>query len=310
MIRTLLATTALVALVHTGAHAQTQPATPQAEPQMENAPIFRPDSTYSPSVTAEGYVTADPKQVLATNLIGQSVYSATSDSDGDGTIDSSAIGDVNDIVIGEDGGADAVVIGVGGFLGIGEKDVAVDFNALTWVARDGERYLTVNATTEQLEAAPAFDRSVYNVAVVQPAEQMQTGTDNQTAAVPPVQKDQTTAMESGDDPFAGATAADIAAVEASELIGTRVYSADSEDVGEVADLIVTDDGKVEAFVVDVGGFLGIGEKRVAMQAANVELLRDGDGDMLVRTSFTRDQFDAAAAYDEAKYLQDKSASSM
>ena len=42
------------------------------------------------------------------------------------------LGKINDLVLNKDGGIAAVVIGVGGFLGIGEKQVAVDFHALQW----------------------------------------------------------------------------------------------------------------------------------------------------------------------------------
>src|SRR5690606_37938364 len=40
------------------------------------------------------------------------------------------IGSINDVLISHDGSVNAVVVGVGGFLGIGAKDVAVDLNAL------------------------------------------------------------------------------------------------------------------------------------------------------------------------------------
>jgi len=42
------------------------------------------------------------------------------------------IGDVNELIVSRDGKIDAVVIGVGGFLGMGEHDVAVPFNEIKW----------------------------------------------------------------------------------------------------------------------------------------------------------------------------------
>jgi hypothetical protein len=63
-------------------------------------------------------------QVMASKLIGTTVVSANNES----------IGDVNDVIIDRDGRALAVVIGVGGFLGIGEKDVAVSFDSLEFAA--------------------------------------------------------------------------------------------------------------------------------------------------------------------------------
>lgn len=70
------------------------------------------------------------------------------------------IGDVNDVLLDKDGRISAVIIGVGGFLGIGEKDVAVPFTALKMAEKDGDQYLVMNTTKEALESAPGytFDR--------------------------------------------------------------------------------------------------------------------------------------------------------
>jgi sporulation protein YlmC with PRC-barrel domain len=66
------------------------------------------------------------------------------------------IGDVNDILLDKDGRVSTVIIGVGGFLGVGEKDVAVPFNALKVAEKAGDRYLVINATKEALEKAPGY----------------------------------------------------------------------------------------------------------------------------------------------------------
>ena len=53
----------------------------------------------------------------------------------------------------QDGKVDAVIIDVGGFLGVGEKPVAVGFDKLAFMAdKDGKKYLYTNFTKEQLEA--------------------------------------------------------------------------------------------------------------------------------------------------------------
>ena len=54
----------------------------------------------------------------------------------------------------------SIVIGVGGFLGIGEKNVAIDFPKLSWMEANGDRWLVTDASKEQLEAMPEFDRSL------------------------------------------------------------------------------------------------------------------------------------------------------
>ena len=66
------------------------------------------------------------------------------------------IGDVNDILLDKDGRVSTVIIGVGGFLGVGEKDVAVAFSALKVAEKSGDRYLVINATKDVLEKAPGY----------------------------------------------------------------------------------------------------------------------------------------------------------
>lgn len=68
------------------------------------------------------------------------------------------IGDVNDIIV-DDGRVTAVIIGVGGFLGIGEKEVSMTPDQVKrMVHTDGETYFTINSTKEQLQAAPDYVR--------------------------------------------------------------------------------------------------------------------------------------------------------
>ena len=71
------------------------------------------------------------------------------------------IGDVDDVLMNPDGRVNALVIGVGGFLGIGEKHVVVPFNAVKVENKDNKVTLVMNSSTDELKAAPGFkyDRS-------------------------------------------------------------------------------------------------------------------------------------------------------
>ena len=62
----------------------------------------------------------------------------------------SKIGDVNDIWLDKNGKIEAVIIGVGGLLGIGEKNVAIPFSSLKVAEKNGNRYLVVETTKEAL----------------------------------------------------------------------------------------------------------------------------------------------------------------
>jgi len=73
--------------------------------------------------------------------------------------DDKSIGDINELLIAEDGGVEAVVVGVGGFLGIGEKSVAIPFDSLN-VRRQAQsneiEKISVAYSKEELENAPKF----------------------------------------------------------------------------------------------------------------------------------------------------------
>jgi sporulation protein YlmC with PRC-barrel domain len=88
-----------------------------------------------------------PGEVLASSLIGSTVEDPSGET----------LGDINDVVLNDEDIVDGVVIGVGGFLGIGEKNVAVSFDAIERSTdADGNIVLTLNTTAEDLESAPQY----------------------------------------------------------------------------------------------------------------------------------------------------------
>jgi len=66
------------------------------------------------------------------------------------------IGEISDVLVGKDGRVEAFIISVGGFLGMGEKDVAVPFAAVRASERNGTWYLTMNATKDSLKEAHGY----------------------------------------------------------------------------------------------------------------------------------------------------------
>jgi sporulation protein YlmC with PRC-barrel domain len=87
-------------------------------------------------------------QWRASKLIGASVVGP----------DNKSIGDINEILLDKAGGVEAVVVGVGGFLGIGEKNVAIPFDSLNVQRTEGQEIekITVSFSKEELENAPKF----------------------------------------------------------------------------------------------------------------------------------------------------------
>lgn len=350
MIRNLLATTAIATLIATGAAvAQTTAPAPAADAPMEAAP--------QPQVKhAEGH--------LASNLIGETVYNGS----GEGAEN---IGEVKDLVLDSEGNIQAIVVGVGGFLGIGEKQVALQYDLVEWTEMDGEEYIVVETTREALEAQQEFDLAAYEM---QPADAEVGNTQPATAedlAAAPVAEDEAgmtddmaaapaptgdnmaateeaapaddmaateeaapaddmaaseevapageeTAAAPADDTMAETDETQTSAIDRSSLnevqvgdisaddfVGTTVYGANDENIGEIGDIILSDDGQVEAVIIDVGGFLGIGEKEVAVSMDNLAFLSDADGEYYLYTTFTQEQLEAQAAYDEGSFAENR-----
>jgi sporulation protein YlmC with PRC-barrel domain len=68
----------------------------------------------------------------------------------------SKIGTIDDVLLSDSGQVNALMVGVGGFLGAGEKDVAVPFSAVKQTTKNNKIYLTMDATKDALKSAPGF----------------------------------------------------------------------------------------------------------------------------------------------------------
>ncbi|MBZ9857554.1 PRC-barrel domain-containing protein [Mesorhizobium sp. CA13] len=245
---------------------------------------------------------------LATNIIGESVYNGTGD-------DAQNIGNVNDIVLSKEGKAQSLVIGVGGFLGIGEKNVTYDFGKAQWAEKNGDRWLVAQTTKEELQALPDFNRKAYDPAPATTASNAPAATTPAATTAPAAAPaDKTAAAPAATAPDQTQTAAidkstltamPVGEIRADDLKGTTVYGANDAKVGEIGDVVLTPDNKTDAVIVDVGGFLGVGEKEVAVGMDNLKFMTDKDGNKYLYTTFTKEQLEAQAAYDKGSYAQNR-----
>jgi sporulation protein YlmC with PRC-barrel domain len=96
--------------------------------------------------TGQALTTLPDNITTVANYYRQSVYD-TSDT---------KIGEISDVLLDEEGKVGAFIIGVGGFLGVAEKDVAVPFDAVRATKRDGKWYLTMNTTKDMLRSARGY----------------------------------------------------------------------------------------------------------------------------------------------------------
>jgi sporulation protein YlmC with PRC-barrel domain len=112
-------------------------------------------STHAQQSTTTGTATPVHSQVLSSlpansvtvaNYYKQNVYDPSD----------AKIGEISDVLVSKSGNVEAFIVSVGGFLGIGQKDVAVPFSAVRATEKNGTWYLTMNATKDALKQARGY----------------------------------------------------------------------------------------------------------------------------------------------------------
>ena len=83
---------------------------------------------------------------------------------------------------------------------------------------------------------------------------------------------------------------------ASRLVGLNIQNTADENIGEIYDIILTDAGAVKAYIVSVGGFLGMGTRYVAIDPKAVTLARQDEKNWKATMNANKDQLKAAPEY--------------
>lgn len=103
-------------------------------------------------------------------------------------------------------------------------------------------------------------------------------------------------------PPEGFVLADMATFTADQLLGVDIYGptpeagTDAEFVGNITDLVLDEGQAVSHVITDVGGFLGIGQKSVALPTEAFTLFSDGDGNLQGHVTMTREEIEALPEY--------------
>lgn len=144
MIKQTLRAVALAAVLVAPAFAQQSPSAPPA-PQATPGTSSQQSGGQKP-----GFVQSQTAgEWRGSKLIGASVYGP----------DNQSIGEISDLIVDASGKLKAAVVGVGGFVGVGQKDVAVPFEALHVTPRQSSSSIdkiTVTYTKDELRNAPTF----------------------------------------------------------------------------------------------------------------------------------------------------------
>jgi sporulation protein YlmC with PRC-barrel domain len=162
--------------------------------------------------------------------------------------------------------------------------------------------LTTTAVVALLSAPAAFAQSSVTtpsasskppVTAPGSATDMKSSEDTTTTGTTPSMTGTTTPHSSAAAAAGSQTMMRSTEMRASKLIGASVYGTDGKSVGDVNDLLVDrGSGKVANAVLSVGGFLGIGEKRVAVPLTDIKVGSDNK----LTIEMTKDQLKNAPAF--------------
>ena len=184
---------------------------------------------------------------------------------------------------------------------------SVKFVADSSTAEDlDDFFLVMDAPVDALKDAPTYD---WTRQVEAEAEELKQETaaaagelnDDADALAKDAEQTAENAADSLKDPFVkdGYVAASAEALTSEELTGAPLYDSKDEWIGEVSQINLTEQGKVDTIVADIGGFLGLGEKPVALKLGEMDILRSDDGDNLrVYVSMSKEEMEQLPEYEK------------
>jgi sporulation protein YlmC with PRC-barrel domain len=264
-----------------------------AQPQQAAGPPASAtvDSKMAPSATAD-----------TRKLIGRNIKNA----------DDETIGEIKSIYINKDGRVDSVMVGVGGFLGMGDREVRIAWSDLK-ITDNGEKVM-VNMTKDELKAKPEYryrneswrgqvftDTGPW---MARPSDTARTADAPRPASDQLAQTTKPPADRSTDKPSdrpnlaATTSTGDFNAageMSGNALIGATVRNEKREAVGKIEDVYVDNGGAIKTVVIAIGGFLGVGAKDVAVKWSDLKFSRD-DKSIVIMTSWTKDSLKAMPDY--------------
>ena len=145
------------------------------------------------------------------------------------------------------------------------------------------------------DAAPPAQSSEAMPAPTEPSSDTAAPTQSSQAPQPMESAAPKSAEASGSPQFLAKQASDDWL--ASKLIGQTVYNAQDEIVGDINDLVSDRNGKIVAALVGSGGFLGIGQKDVALRFEDLKLARDENDNIKIIADVNKEVLAAAPDYE-------------
>ncbi len=226
-----------------------------------------------------------PSVWLASDLVGMKVTSQQGES----------LGKIEDVVVHPGGEISYAVLSFGGWMGAGDKLFAMPWSILRTVEadtakKDSARSLVLPLDKERLKTAPGFDKKSWP-----------------TMANPDWVKDvdafyRSDAEPNAKKPVEAAARTSVITWRATELKGFDVKTPTGEKLGDIKEVAIDSNGRVSYVALSVGGFLGVGDRLVAVPWDTLKFMLGGDkGDQrMITLATTKKQLEDAPQFKTGK----------
>lgn len=241
--------------------AAAQTPTPQTPPSGQAPPKHAPGDTAKPAdPTAQRPAPAKGMRLWnAEDVVGMKVVNTQGEE----------LGKIEEIVIHPRGDVAYAVLSFGGTMGVGDKLFAIPWTVLqthaTEATRGDEKKLVLAVDKERLKNAPGFDKSKWpSMANPDWSKDIDAyyAADRKSTTGKPVE--------------ASARVAGSPIWKSSELKGSKVETPSGENLGDIKDVVVDANGRISYVAISVGGFLGMGDRLVAVPFEALKVTTEGD----------------------------------
>jgi sporulation protein YlmC with PRC-barrel domain len=260
--------------------------------------------------TTGGATMPAPAASDAANLIGRSVTNSKNET----------IGKVESVYLSSTGKVDSIIVGVGGFLGVGERYASLHWKDLQ-VSDNGEK-VVLNMSKDQLKAMAPYkyrddamrghvfnDRGTWKDDSRAAADARATtdtaAANNRDRAMTDNRADNRAGSMTGTESTGDFNAKGDLSFNA--LVGTKVKNDNKDTVGSIEDVYLDGSGRIQTVVLSVGGFLGLGAKDVAVKWSDLKQGRDGKS-VAITTNLSKDDLKALPDYKYQRRQPDQAAS--
>ncbi|MFG6517632.1 PRC-barrel domain-containing protein [Sulfitobacter sp. 1A13496] len=180
-------------------------------------------------------------------------------------------GQISEVVISRDGTLRGIIVDAGGFLGKGVTRVLSldDLRFLPDADEENEFFLLFTGQKEDLKAAPEYNEDDVRLRAAD--------------------------MREGGEKIEIVKLSDL---DSEEFLGLATFGQNDNWIGEISQVTFSEDGQIKMVILDIGGFLGLGETQVAVPLDMIELRRLGGDDLRAYVSATEKELQEMEPWEE------------